>query len=71
MYVAKLDELKTVGNPIYQRHREDQMRGPAAQQLTALCNQYQSLATSDAQQFQHIEQAEKQKVGGAQLCCVR
>ncbi|KAG2365390.1 heat shock protein 70 family [Suillus spraguei] len=61
-YVAKLDSLKAVGDPIVARYREGEERPKAMAQLRATLNDYISQATSPDEKFAHIADSEKQKV---------
>lgn len=61
-YVAKLDALKAVGDPIVARYREAEERPKAMAQLRATLNDYISQATSSDDKFAHIADSEKQKV---------
>lgn len=61
-YVAKLDALKAVGDPIVARYREAEERPKAMAQLRATLNDYISQATSPDDKFAHIADSEKQKV---------
>lgn len=61
-YVAKLDSLKAVGDPIVARYREGEERPKAMAQLRATLNDYISQATSTDEKFAHIADSEKQKV---------
>jgi heat shock protein 4 len=61
-YVAKLDALKAVGDPIVARYREAEERPKAMAQLRATLNDYISQATSPDEKFAHIADSEKQKV---------
>ncbi|KAG2154424.1 heat shock protein 70 family [Suillus bovinus] len=61
-YVAKLDALKAVGDPIVARYREAEERPKAMAQLRATLNDYISQATSADEKFAHIADSEKQKV---------
>ena len=63
MYTQKLEELLRLGSPLEQREREDKMRPPAAQALTAAANHYNSLATSDHAKYAHISGEDRNKVG--------
>ncbi|KAG1751254.1 Hsp70 protein-domain-containing protein [Suillus paluster] len=61
-YVAKLDTLKAVGDPIVTRYREAEDRPKAMAHLRAALNDYISQATSSDEKFAHISESEKQKV---------
>ncbi|GMH40456.1 hypothetical protein BSKO_08360 [Bryopsis sp. KO-2023] len=62
VYVAKLEELRKLGDPIQLRKAEDDTRPAAAQELGDLCSCFKAMATSDAKEYEHIEAAEKEKV---------
>jgi len=62
VYISKLDELKKRGDPIEERHREWLGRGPAVQQLVYCISSFRNAAMSTDPRFDHIDQAEKQKV---------
>ena len=51
-----------LGSPLEQREREDRLRPAAAQALTAACNHYNSVATSDHAKYSHITGDERNKV---------
>eukprot|EP00897_Mesotaenium_endlicherianum_P002927 jgi/Mesen1/2662/ME000167S01811 len=46
VYVAKLDELKKMGDPIEERLREEETRGPAVDSLTYCISSFKSAAQS-------------------------
>ncbi|XP_039124851.1 LOW QUALITY PROTEIN: heat shock 70 kDa protein 15-like [Dioscorea cayenensis subsp. rotundata] len=62
VYVAKLEELKKQGDPIEERYNEFTERGPAIDQLTYCINSFREAALSYDPRFDHIDEAEKQKV---------
>lgn len=62
VYIAKLDELKKLGNPVEARFHEQQTRGPAADALRATCESYLTFARSDAPQYAHITAEERATV---------
>ncbi|CAD7694806.1 unnamed protein product [Ostreobium quekettii] len=62
VYVAKLQELRKLGDPVELRHSEEQARGPALQCLTDTCNVYLAMARSDAKEYAHIEPAKREQV---------
>ncbi|XP_006643833.1 heat shock 70 kDa protein 15-like isoform X2 [Oryza brachyantha] len=62
VYVAKLEELKKVGDPIEARHKEWMDRGPAIDQLAYCINSFREAALSKDPKFDHIDIEEKQKV---------
>lgn len=62
VYVAKLEELKTAGDPIEARYKEWVDRGPAIDQLVYCINSFREAALSKDPRFDHIDIEEKQKV---------
>ncbi|KQK07192.1 heat shock 70 kDa protein 15 [Brachypodium distachyon] len=62
VYVAKLEELKKVGDPIEMRYKEWAERGQALEQLVYCIRSFREAALSSDQKFDHIDIAEKQKV---------
>lgn len=62
VYVAKLDELKKVGDPVEERYKESTERGSVIDQLVYCINSYREAAMSNDPKFDHIDLAEKQKV---------
>ncbi|KFK42397.1 hypothetical protein AALP_AA2G250600 [Arabis alpina] len=62
VYLAKLEELKKVGDPVEVRYKESMERGPVIDQLGYCINSYREAAVSNDPKFDHIELAEKQKV---------
>ncbi|KAG2287662.1 hypothetical protein Bca52824_047266 [Brassica carinata] len=62
VYVAKLEELKKVGDPVEMRYKESQERGTVIGQLGHCVNSYREAAVSNDSKFDHIELEEKQKV---------
>ncbi|KAJ4782269.1 hypothetical protein LUZ62_066526 [Rhynchospora pubera] len=62
VYISKLDELKKGGNPIEERHREWSERGTTIQLLYHCINSFRNAAMTTDSRFDHIDQAEKQKV---------
>ncbi|KAF8080034.1 hypothetical protein N665_0980s0018 [Sinapis alba] len=62
VYVAKLEELKKVGDPVEMRYKESQERGTVIGQLGHCVNSYREAAVSNDSKFDHIEVEEKQKV---------
>ncbi|PBK73358.1 heat shock protein 70 [Armillaria solidipes] len=61
-YVARLDALKVLGDPITFRWRESEERVRAITQLRETLNSYMSQATSTDDKFSHIEEKDKQAV---------
>ena len=62
MYTQKLEELLRLGSPLEQREREDRLRPPAAQALTAAANHYNSIATADIPKYSHLSSDDRNKV---------
>ncbi|XP_010539495.1 PREDICTED: heat shock 70 kDa protein 15-like [Tarenaya hassleriana] len=62
VYVAKLEELKKVGDPVEVRYKEFMERGTVIDQLVYGINSYREAAMSNDPKFDHIDLAEKQKV---------
>ncbi|XP_062230936.1 heat shock 70 kDa protein 15-like [Phragmites australis] len=62
VYIAKLEELKKIGDPIEARYKEWMERGSAADQLVYCINSFREAALSNGQMFDHIDMSEKQKV---------
>ncbi|KAL5975145.1 hypothetical protein ACLOJK_031824 [Asimina triloba] len=62
VYVAKLEELKKIGDPIEERYKEYTERGSVIDQLVYCINSYREAAMSQDPKFDHIDIAEKQKV---------
>lgn len=61
-YVAHLDELKALGEPIANRYRETEERPRVISQLRETLNNYMSQATSADEKYSHIEEKDKQAV---------
>ncbi|KAH7928945.1 heat shock protein 70 [Leucogyrophana mollusca] len=61
-YVAKLDALKAIGDPIVFRYREAEERPKAISQLRQTLNDYISQATSADEKYAHIDEKDKQSV---------
>ena len=62
VYVAKLDALKVLGDPITKRYREAEDRSKNVSQLRETINLYMSQATSEDDKYSHIDVKEKQSV---------
>lgn len=62
VYVAKLADLKKLGDPIEERFKEEEARGPSIQQLLYCINSFREAAKSKDSKFDHIDVAEKEKV---------
>ncbi|KAF8893630.1 Hsp70 protein-domain-containing protein [Infundibulicybe gibba] len=61
-YVARLDALKVLGDPITFRWRETEERQRSTTQLRETLNNYMSQATSTDEKFSHIDEKDKQSV---------
>ncbi|EIW83554.1 HSP70-domain-containing protein [Coniophora puteana RWD-64-598 SS2] len=61
-YVAKLDGLKKIGDPIVFRWREANERAGAISQLRSTLNDYMAQATSGDERYSHIDDKDKQAV---------
>jgi heat shock protein 4 len=55
-YVAKLDTLKALGDPITNRWRESEERSRSVSQLRETLNRYMTDATSGDEKYSHIEE---------------
>ena len=62
VYVAKLDELKAVTDPVVERFDQDEKRPKAAQQLVAAIQGYEAFATGSEEKYAHIEQEKRDTV---------
>lgn len=62
VYVAKLDELKKIGDPIEQRYKEEEARAAAVKGLQCYIREYRNAAMLGDTGFHHIETKDKQKV---------
>lgn len=62
VYVAKLADLKKLGDPIEERFKEEEARGPSIQMIHQCINSFRDAARSTDPIFDHIDVAEKQKV---------
>lgn len=60
VYIAKLADLKTRGDPIEARAAEATTRGPAVEQLESICNQYMGLADSSLPAHAHLEASDRE-----------
>lgn len=61
-YVSKLDALRKIGDQITLRFKDTEARPRAAAALREVVNHFLDQAQNGAEQFAHIEEAEKQKV---------
>eukprot|EP00250_Pteridium_aquilinum_P013504 c21375_g1_i1 orf=501-3035(-) len=62
VYVTKLAELKKLGDPIEERFKEEESRGPSLEQLMYCINSFREAARSKDPKFDHIDTIEKDKV---------
>lgn len=63
-YVAKLDALKALGNPIANRWKESEERSKSIQHLRETIERYLDDATSATEKYNHIDESDKQSVVG-------
>ncbi|KAF8069980.1 heat shock protein 70 family [Lyophyllum atratum] len=61
-YIARLDALKELGDPITFRYKEAEERTRAVTQLRETLNNYMSQATSGDEKFAHIDEKDKNAV---------
>lgn len=61
-YVARLDALKAIGDPIVTRYRETEERPRVISELRESLNNYISQATSSDPKYEHIDAKDKQSV---------
>lgn len=61
-YVARLDALKVLGDPITARWREFEERTRVVAQLRETINKYMSDATSSDERYSHIDEKDKQSI---------
>lgn len=62
VYVQRLDELKSLGDPIANRYMEAENRSSAVSQLREALNQFMAEATSGDEKYSHIEDSQKQSI---------
>eukprot|EP00249_Psilotum_nudum_P023119 c28754_g2_i5 orf=236-2818(+) len=62
VYISKLAELKKLGDPIEERYKEAETRGPAIAELQHCMNSFIEAAKSKDAKFDHIEASDKEKV---------
>ncbi|GAB2228120.1 hypothetical protein Droror1_Dr00009950 [Drosera rotundifolia] len=62
VYIAKLEELKKLGDPIEERHKEFTEREALVNQLVYCINSYREAAMSPDPKFDHIDLSDKKKV---------
>jgi len=61
-YIAKLAELRKLGDPVFKRKREDEDRPHAVASLKAAIEYYAGLADSTDPKYEHISQEDREKV---------
>ena len=61
-YVARLDALKVLGDPITNRYRESEDRSKVVSQLRETINKYMADATSPEEKYSHIDEKDKQTI---------
>jgi heat shock protein 4 len=61
-YVARLDALKALGDPIVIRYREAEERPAVIAQLREALNDYMAKATSGDEKYSHIDEKDKQSI---------
>jgi len=61
-YVARLDTLKVLGDPIAARYRENEDRPRVISELRETINNYMGQATSAEERYAHIEEKDKQSI---------
>ncbi|KAJ2915267.1 hypothetical protein MD484_g5139, partial [Candolleomyces efflorescens] len=61
-YVARLDTLKAIGDPITFRYKENEERSKAISSLRETLNTYMTQATSSDEKYAHIDEKDKQSV---------
>jgi heat shock protein 4 len=61
-YVARLDGLKVIGDPITNRYRESEERPRVISQLRETLNKYLADATSTQERLAHIDEKDKQSI---------
>ena len=61
-YVARLDSLKVLGDPIAARYRESEERPRSVSELRETINHYMAQATSTDEKFAHIDEKGKQSI---------
>ena len=62
VYLAKLQELKSIGGPVAERFREHDALPAAAQLLRQFIAEYSAMAASTEERYAHIDAAERSKV---------
>lgn len=62
VYVAKLEELKKMGDPLDNRFKEESTRGKAITDLTYCITSFRAAAQAEDAKYDHIEEGDKAKV---------
>eukprot|EP00270_Netrium_digitus_P013017 TRINITY_DN4290_c0_g1_i1.p1 TRINITY_DN4290_c0_g1~~TRINITY_DN4290_c0_g1_i1.p1 ORF type:complete len:899 (+),score=285.06 TRINITY_DN4290_c0_g1_i1:317-3013(+) len=62
VYIAKLEELKKMGDPVEERWKEEEARGPAITALNYCISSFRDAAISRDTKFDHVDAGDKQKV---------
>ncbi len=61
-YVQFLDGCVQLGDPLEQRQKEEELRGPAIVELNYCINSFREAAQSKDAKYDHIDAADKEKV---------
>lgn len=61
-YVARLEQLKTMGDPVVLRHKEAESRGPALANLKKAIEEAHAFVASTDEKYEHISPEDRQKV---------
>lgn len=61
-YVARLDTLKALGDPVAARYRENEDRPRIISELRETINNYMAQATSVEEKYAHIDEKDKQSI---------
>lgn len=61
-YVARLEELKAMGDPVVLRHKEAESRGPALANLKKAIEDAHAFVASTDEKYEHISAEDRQKV---------
>jgi len=61
-YVARLDSLKVLGDPIVLRYRESEDRPRVSSELRETINHYMAQASSTEEKYAHIDEKDKQSI---------
>jgi heat shock protein 4 len=70
-YVAKLDNLKSMGDPVVLRFKESEDRPKAAAGLRESADLFLGQAQGGDEKFSHIEEADRNKVVSCFCCKIR